>query len=284
MQRGGGPKDRAHLPRRSMSVANTCHPWDQTTLEIVKPAPVQLEGSRAGPWDTLSLEATLSPPELFQQTAPRPRMETPHGVSSPLSPGALCGGSSLLWWPCMEASFSSKGPLLRLLHPSPRGPVWVSSLPGGGVPHGDSSPPGVFGHRCLQKGTKAFLQQRDTRGLTTESVTIPEHEAGLSGTCLEGPEPQLLSGEQMAARRRRGGVDLESRENRPLLATHHRCCKTNSGQEWNVGMLVGQGVFEARSPYQGCMCVIRLLSDINVLCGVVCVGGVFIQVTCVNRE
>lgn len=35
----------------------------------------------------------------------------------------------------------------------------------------------------------------------------------------------------------------ESRENRPLLATHHHCCKTNSGQEWNVGMLVGQGVF-----------------------------------------
>lgn len=75
-----------------------------------------------------------------------------------------------------------------------------------------------------------------------------------------------------------------SRERRPLLATHHLCCKTNSGQEWNVGMMVGQGVFEARSPYQGYMCVVRLFSGINVLCGVVCVGGVFIQVTCVNRE
>lgn len=32
------------------------------------------------------------------------------------------------------------------------------------------------------------------------------------------------------------------------------------------------------------MCVIRLFSDINVLKWVVCVGGVFIQVTCVNRE
>ena len=48
--------------------------------------------------------------------------------------------------------------------------------------------------------------------------------------------------------------------------------------------MVGQRVFEARSPYQGCMCVVRLFSGINVLCGVVCVGVVFIQVTCVNRE
>lgn len=97
----------------------------------------------------------------------------------------------------MGASLSPKGPLLRLIHPSPRGSVGVSSLPGG-VPHGDSSPPGVFGYRCLQKGTKAFLQQCDTQGLMTESVTIPEHEAGVLGTCLEGPEPQLLFGEQMA--------------------------------------------------------------------------------------
>ena len=98
----------------------------------------------------------------------------------------------------MGASLSPKGPLLRLIHPSPRGSVGVSSLPRG-VPHGHSSPPGVFGYRCLQKGTKAFLQQCDTQGLMTESVTIPEHEAGVLGTCLEGPEPQLLFGEHMAA-------------------------------------------------------------------------------------
>ena len=86
-----------------MSAANTCHPWDQMTLEVVKPAPVQLEGNRAGPWDTLSLEATLSPPELFQQTAPRPCMESP-----PL----------YLQRPCVEAPLSPGGPAWGLLsHP-----------------------------------------------------------------------------------------------------------------------------------------------------------------------
>ena len=122
-------------------------------LEVVKPAPVQLEGSGADPWDTLSPEATLSPPGLFQQTAPRPRMESPllhpQGpcVGAPLSLGGLAWG--LLSHP--RAPYFGSFPL-------PPGALWGSPLsPGGGVSHGDSSPPGVFVHRCLQKGTKAFL-------------------------------------------------------------------------------------------------------------------------------
>ena len=96
-------------------------------LEVVKPAPVQLEGSGADPWDTLSPEATLSPPGLFQQTAPRPRMESPllhpQGpcVGAPLSPGGPAWG--FLSHP--RAPYFGSFPL-------PPGALWGSPLSLGG--------------------------------------------------------------------------------------------------------------------------------------------------------
>ena len=104
-------------------------------LEVVKPAPVQLEGSGADPWDTLSLKRLCPLQGSFSKQPPGPAWSllssTPRGpVWGLLSPQvALHGGFSL-----------TQGPPILAPSPFPQGLCGGLLSPWGGGSHMETHP------------------------------------------------------------------------------------------------------------------------------------------------